>query len=358
MSDRRNAYRYTGAPDVRVPTMPTNSGMSLIDLITGNTPRHLLGMQQQFGGQQAEAERKHQKEMEELMHKHDQEMETLKARLVNEKTQSDQVTAYMTSRNIADTPANRERVAKELTDLDFQNAAQMAQNRLQANKSDEVKNATQKGEAAKQLLPTTELTKASQQLVPAGATGVMTDYARNSGGKPDVTTGSLPQQSVANVTTMKGPNGMQISQPVPLQSTSPGSFTSGFNGVPQKPIPVDPSIRQSILNNSNSISTPPDDRVPTTPNSFGGWPTPLGVTNAQPTAPIPATQQGPNGQTRDPYAAYRAYNSAPDQLQKQDSAAMLRQQLQQLINNLPDELPTNVNPLTRGNPWGQLAFPQ
>lgn len=361
MSDRANARRYTGAPDISFPTTPQGGGTGLLSLLTGNDPKSLLKLSQGFSSQENEKGRQHEDEVNKMLNDYQQQIMKLEAELKDKLANSEYIRTQATKSGAGSV----EDYVSQVAPIATQRAVADMHNQANSMNSDAVKNATTTGLAADKLQSTVPLTMASKLQSPMGGIATGTDYASGRT-SPDVAKGSLQEQETSLAPTMVDPNtGKPISfAPVTRMQNKPASFTPG-GGIPgNSGIPMmDPSIRASILNNnSQSGMTPPDDYRPTIPGAFP----PNAMfdnaprTNAQPTIPIPANAQTNNGAPKNPYAAYGGYGINPQgqnaELLKQQQQELLKQQLQELINKLRPTIPSNVNPLQQ-NPWGQLQMP-
>lgn len=354
MSDRQNAARYTGAPQISFPTTPQGGGNGLLSLLTGNSPKALQKQSQTFTSQENEKGRQHEDEVNKMLNDYQQQIMKLESELKDKLANSEYIRAQATKSGAGSIEDYVSKVAPIAT----QRAVADMHNQSESMNSDTVKNATTTGLAADKLQSTVPLTTASKLGAPMGGINTGTDYASGRT-TPDVAKGSLPTQNVSMAPTMMDPNSGKpmMFSPVTTQGNIPSSFTPG-GGNPNGGIPIDPSIRAAILNNQSQVGmTPPDDYNPTTP-------TPDNITNLfnnapragiQPTAPIPANSQTPNGAIKNPYAAYGGYGLNPQNGQ-QDPKEILKQQLQKLIQGLQPTVPSNVNPL-QPNPWGQLSMP-
>lgn len=352
MSDRRNAARYTGAPDIGFPTTP-QGGNGLLSLLTGNSPKDLLKQSQGFTSQENEKGRQHENEVNKMLNDYQLQIMKLESELKDKLANSEYIRAQATKSGAGTIEDYVSKVAPIAT----QRAVADMHNQAESMNSDAVKNATTTGLAADKLQSTVPLTTASKLGAPMGGINVGTDYASGRT-TPDVAKGSVQEQETSMAPTVMGLDGKPMQYtPVTRVHNQPASFAPGvgnmLNGIPS----IDPSIRAAILNNQSQAGmTPPDGYAPTTPqnnitNLFNNAPR-AGI---QPTAPIPANSQTPNGAVK-PFGAYSGYGIDPKTGQ-QDPQEILRQQLQKLIQGLQPTVPTNVSPLQQ-NPWGQLIMPQ
>lgn len=354
MSDRRNAARYTGAPDIGFPTTPQGGGNGLLSLLTGNDPKSLLKQSQGFVSQENEKGRQHETEVNKMLNDYQLQIMKLESELKDKLANSEYIRAQATKSGAG----SIEDYVSKIAPIATQRAIADMHNQADSMNTDIVKNATTRGMAAEKLAPTVPLTAASKLQAPMGGVDAGTDYASGRT-SPDVAKGSLPTQNVSMAPTMVDPNTgkAMMYSPVTTQGNIPSSFTPGGsnNGIPL----MDPSIRSAILNNQSQSGMTPPDSMPTTPNAFP--PNPMfdnaPRTNAQPTIPIPANAQTNNGAPKNPYAAYGGYGINPQTGQSpQNQQELLKQQLQELISKLQPTVPSNVNPL-QPSPWGQLQMP-
>ncbi len=115
MSTRAMAHQYM-APQHGVSTTP--QGFDPFGFQERRQARTMT-LQEQLQEKVMELEQKHAKELEDLQSQHTKELKS-----------SEQVTAIMQQSGLPDTPANRDRMAQQLTDSQFAQAQQTAKNNL------------------------------------------------------------------------------------------------------------------------------------------------------------------------------------------------------------------------------------
>ncbi len=271
MSDKAMSRLYQAPHSNSISTTP-GGGMDI------------FGFQERRRSREMEHQAQLEKDMADIEQKHQVELENLKAQHAKDLTSSTQVTDFLKANNLPDTPENRDRVAGDLSEQNYQNAlvkSKMQASALQASGTQDAINLGTRLQASgfpPQMLggtaPMGGITTIPQVPGVNAPLGSPLGVQQLKGGTAQDTTKVVGQFPM----TINGQTQMVGGHPIEEKRTTSGTFNS-----PQAPASQD-EIKQFFQNQQPQSSITP----------------PVSMPDDRQFAPIPANQQSNNGITTTP----------------------------------------------------------